>query len=65
MVRFSADPVVRDPDTQCLLYYCSLMTHTNMVETNITDFSKTNIGPAKRIKHVLDDNGIFIKLTKI
>lgn len=49
----------------CLLCYCSPTTHTNIVETNSLDFSKTNIGPTKRIKHFLDNNGIFIKLTKI
>lgn len=56
--------VIGDPDTECLLYYYSLMTHTSMVETNVPDFSKTNIRPLKRIKHFLDDNGMFIKLTK-
>lgn len=56
--RFSTDPV-----TYNLLYYCCPTTRTNIVETNIPHFSKTNIGPAKRIKHFLDDNGIFIKFT--
>lgn len=55
---------IRDPDTVCFLYYYSLTTHTSMVETSVPDFSKTNIRPVKRIKHFLDDNGIFIKFTK-